>query len=402
MNNKLLIYSDCPIYGGCENLITNLLNSFELNNSYNIVFVYRYSKIYDNEFKRLNNKLGKVILNPIILPIFDSDYYLFTQKKMTKNIYRLKILINKISLFSGFSFLYILVYSFYLILKLKPNLIHINNGGYPASFSARIFSFVAGLLKKPVVMTINNLAQMQNNKFEKYYDYLISSSVNYFVTASRYASNILKKNRSFENSKFDVIPNAVFPFNSKSKLHEYKSVINFGCVGLLTHRKGFNIAIEAVALLKNKYSNFHLYIFGEGEELINLNNLINQYLLTEFVTLCGFVEDKNEIYGSIDVLVCPSLMNEDMPYVIIEAAANNIPCIGSNVAGIPEVIGIDGGFVFEANDFMMLANHMEKYLHNNNLYVNQGMAAYSNYLDIFTVDSVVSRYIRMYDGLLLN
>jgi glycosyltransferase involved in cell wall biosynthesis len=125
-------------------------------------------------------------------------------------------------------------------------------------------------------------------------------------------------------------------------------------------------------------------------------------LLTEFVTLCGFVEDKNEIYGSIDVLVCPSLMNEDMPYVIIEAAANNIPCIGSNVAGIPEVIGIDGGFVFEANDFMMLANHMEKYLHNNNLYVNQGMAAYSNYLDIFTVDSVVSRYIRLYDGLLLN
>jgi hypothetical protein len=45
---------------------------------------------------------------------------------------------------------------------------------------------------------------------------------------------------------------------------------------------------------------------------------------------------------------------------------------------------------------------MEKYLHNNNLYVNQGMAAYSNYLDIFTVDSVVSRYIRLYDGLLLN
>jgi hypothetical protein len=50
----------------------------------------------------------------------------------------------------------------------------------------------------------------------------------------------------------------------------------------------------------------------------------------------------------------------------------------------------------------MLANHMEKYLHKNNLYVNQGMAAYSNYLDIFTVDSVVSRYIRLYDGLLLN
>jgi glycosyltransferase involved in cell wall biosynthesis len=90
--------------------------------------------------------------------------------------------------------------------------------------------------------------------YGKYYDYLISSSVNYFVTASKYASNILKKNRSFENSKFDVIPNAVFPFSSKFKLHEYKSVINFGCVGLLTHRKGFNIAIEAVALLKNKYS----------------------------------------------------------------------------------------------------------------------------------------------------
>ena len=37
--------------------------------------------------------------------------------------------------------------------------------------------------------------------------------------------------------------------------------INFGCVGLLTSRKGFINAIKAVKVLSNKYSNFQLFIY---------------------------------------------------------------------------------------------------------------------------------------------
>ena len=50
------------------------------------------------------------------------------------------------------------------------------------------------------------------------------------------------------------------------------------------------------------------------------------------------------VYGQIDVLVVPSIWDENSPLVVHEAFAAGIPVVASNVGGLCEVIadGIDG------------------------------------------------------------
>lgn len=402
MKNRLLIYSDCPIYGGCENIITNLLNSNSLSKDFEISFVYRFSSIYHQEYKRINSSIHSVNEIPIKIPIFDSDFYLFNYGLISRNKYKLNIIIRRILDNSGFSFMYIFILSFYLILKLKPNIIHINNGGYPASYSVRIFAIVSKILNKSVIMTINNLAQKKINFMDGITDFFMLKSVDLFVTASKYASNMLTLNREFPYSKLTNIPNAISNNDFNKKIKEAFNFINFGCVGLLTSRKGFINAIKAVKVLSNKYSNFQLFIYGEGEEKENLTSIIEEYNLSNYVILKGFSNDKNEIYSKIDVLICPSTSNEDMPYVIIEAASYKIPCVGSNIAGIPEVIGTNGGMVYDANNIVQLSSYMEHYIVNNNLIEVDGNNAYSNYLENYTSGNVVSKYMNIYKSLLKN
>ena len=42
----VLIYSECPFFGGSENVIPVLLKDSELNKNFRIVFYYKYSKKY--------------------------------------------------------------------------------------------------------------------------------------------------------------------------------------------------------------------------------------------------------------------------------------------------------------------------------------------------------------------
>ena len=102
MKNRLLIYSDCPIYGGCENIITNLLNSNSLSKDFEISFVYRFSSIYHQEYKRINSSIHSVNEIPIKIPIFDSDFYLFNYGLISRNKYKLNIIIKRILDNSGF------------------------------------------------------------------------------------------------------------------------------------------------------------------------------------------------------------------------------------------------------------------------------------------------------------
>ena len=65
-----MYFSDCPFFAGCENMITNFLNSKEINNSFNVYFFYRKSDDYSLE---LNNRLLRNNVNciPLNLPNYN-------------------------------------------------------------------------------------------------------------------------------------------------------------------------------------------------------------------------------------------------------------------------------------------------------------------------------------------
>jgi len=116
--------------------------------------------------------------------------------------------------------------------------------------------------------------------------------------------------------------------------------IKFLYVGNFSENKGVFFLISAVEKLRKKYcTELNIVGFGEDEEKI--------YKISKekkFIKLHGFIphgERLTEIYRECDIFVLPSLYYEGFPRVILEAWANGLFVIASEVGGI-KGIGKDG------------------------------------------------------------
>lgn len=77
-------------------------------------------------------------------------------------------------------------------------------------------------------------------------------------------------------------------------------------VGRLAPVKGFDIAIEAALILKEKNISFHWYIIGEGSERSHLQHLIEIYHLEQVFTLLGLKENPYPYIRKAKIFVQPS------------------------------------------------------------------------------------------------
>jgi glycosyltransferase involved in cell wall biosynthesis len=74
-----------------------------------------------------------------------------------------------------------------------------------------------------------------------------------------------------------------------------------------------------------------LTIFGAGPEEANLKRKIHQGNMRQRISLCGWVP-ANAIWKQVDLLLAPSL-HEGMPNAVLEALANGVPVLASDIPG---------------------------------------------------------------------
>ncbi len=98
-----------------------------------------------------------------------------------------------------------------------------------------------------------------------------------------------------------------------------------------------------------------------------------------------------------DVLIHPSVSNEDLPNVISEAMALSLPIIGTRVAGIPDQV-IDGvnGLLVEPGSEEELARAIENLLGDHNARKSYGAASRERYLQRFSPEIAKTRYLELY------
>lgn len=104
--------------------------------------------------------------------------------------------------------------------------------------------------------------------------------------------------------------------------------------------KGHQILIEAVAALAGTHPWIHLELVGGGRYQTHLRHLADARNISDRIRFVGHVEDRDELLGHLDaaeVFAMPSL-TEGLPRALVEAFARGLPCIGSNVGGIPELL----------------------------------------------------------------
>lgn len=97
----------------------------------------------------------------------------------------------------------------------------------------------------------------------------------------------------------------------------------------LTPNKGIRYAIEAAALLKARGTEVSYFVIGNGEERSALEKLVRQKNITDRVHFLGFVPDAGRYLKAFDTFLLPSI-KEGMPYVLLEAAAADMPIVATN------------------------------------------------------------------------
>ncbi len=115
-----------------------------------------------------------------------------------------------------------------------------------------------------------------------------------------------------------------------------ESVVVVG-VGRLHPQKGYDVLLEALALLQPAPETLRLWIVGDGEEHAALEAQTRALNLQDTVQFLGAREDIPDLLRAADIFVLPSRF-EGMPYILLEAMAAGMAIIASEVGEVGNII----------------------------------------------------------------
>jgi glycosyltransferase involved in cell wall biosynthesis len=158
--------------------------------------------------------------------------------------------------------------------------------------------------------------------------------------------------------------------------------------------------VEAAGTLKKKRNDFHFFLVGEGDSLLDIKQAITKYNVNEEVSCLGFRKDIKELLAISDIGLNVSL-REGLPRSVMEMMAMNLPVIATNIRGNRDLV-INGstGVLIPVKDSEALANACASLLDNlmdRRLYGQQGrkciMQEYSLANVLREIDQVYKEFL---------
>lgn len=161
----------------------------------------------------------------------------------------------------------------------------------------------------------------------------LSGRVSAVVGISRFILERHLQNRRFAG----VGVRAVIPNARRGKVAAPRAIapegkLRFGFIGTLAPAKGVEFLLEAYASLPP--GGHSLQVAGRGEP--EYERHLQARASTDIVFMGNVVAA--DFFPAIDVLVVPSLWQEPLGMVIVEAFMHGVPVLASRVGGIPELV----------------------------------------------------------------
>ncbi len=397
---RVLIYTDCFCFGGCENVIPVLLKDKELNRYFKISLSYRYSVKYEEGLKQKINIDEHNVFPIRLLGYSDGDSLIDKIVRRLTSVFEIILMIYDVKIMTAH------------FKEVKPEILFINNGGYPGARTCRsavIAAKIAGV--KYIYFNVNNIAEPYNSmrRFIQYpIDYIIKNNVTRFAAASRYARKKLIEVLKLKSQKTLWILNT---FEKKSinvkrddirqRYVKDQNTILIGSVGHLALHKGHQHLLVAITKLKKQYGckKFKLVIIGEGPERNNLCNYVIENDLSDHVEIIPFQWNVFDYYNAMDIYVHPSIAFDDLPFAVREAMSMELPIIGTDFAGIPELVedGINGKLV-KPGDPVLLAEAISCLIEHEDDRKKYGEESCNIYKKYLSPQAVVRGYYKLFNG----
>ncbi|WP_293147672.1 glycosyltransferase [Moritella sp.] len=246
-------------------------------------------------------------------------------------------------------------------------------------------------------------------KFSKMalYQYLDKYSLkrlNRIFLVSQHMTNI-PSIQGLEANKYSVIENGIGGYMPTCEIEErlvtflHDKTTRLMAVGRLAVEKSFDTLIDALPKLIERDRNTALVIFGAGSEEHRLREKVRLLDLNEHVLLFGFVESLSSYFNLFDVFVMPSI-TEGTPIALLEAMQAKIPCVVTNVGGMPHMLAHgDGGWIVPPKDPLALQIAISKSLVQNQSQIKTTFA-YERVMHEFNYLHMSRRYISEYKSVL--
>lgn len=165
-------------------------------------------------------------------------------------------------------------------------------------------------------------------------------------------------------------------------------------VGLLVPRKGVHLLLAALADPRLP-ADLTLRIAGDGPERAALEGQARALGLAARVEFLGFRDDVPELLAEADAFVLPAQL-EQQPLVLIEAMGAGLPCLGTDVGGVADLLG-DAGLVVPAATAAAVADGLVALLGSD--VADLGARAARRARSRFSIETCADRHLDLYSSL---
>jgi glycosyltransferase involved in cell wall biosynthesis len=280
-----------------------------------------------------------------------------------------------------------------IIKEFKPDVLYLNTLGNGSAFAFILFRNLFSCL---TVATIHApyYGDLLPPLVEK-----ICFQIDQLCSASRWGLREMERLLPHIKNKLKMIPYGIaVPKMIPSPLPFSPSTILL--LGRLSSEKGFEIGVEAFALLKKRGVDARLLIAGEGDERPYLEFLVHQFDLKNCVEFTGGIRRDDEgvfsVINQATVVVMPSHF-EAFGLVALEAMRMGRPVIASNVGGLPEIVSDKvNGLLVPPGNAELFCSSMFDLLENPKKTIEMGREARSWAMENYLLEENVNEYEKLF------
>jgi len=167
-----------------------------------------------------------------------------------------------------------------------------------------------------------------------------------------------------EPERITCVPNGVPALGNAHDRRPPSGTWLLGTVALFRPRKGVEVLLESLAVLRSRGVDVRLRAVGAFETPAyewSINSLAEKLDLEDAIDWIGFTRGVNRELAKFDVFVLPSLFGEGLPMVVLEAMAAGVPVVASRVEGVPDAVSHrNTGLLVEPGSVSQLSRAIEE------------------------------------------
>jgi len=271
---------------------------------------------------------------------------------------------------SRFAYFYIFFKSFFPLLKILQNkkpdylIIHLIT-------SLPLFLFIFKNFKSKLILRISGFPKM--TFFRKLLWKLAAKNI-HKITCPTYGTFQDLSKFDFLKEKLCVLNDPIININEIQKARKRKVTINNDLnhiisnkkfllsVGRFSRQKNLLFYLKCIPEILKLDKELYFIFIGQGEDKKKFLEILNTLNISDRIFIIDHTKNVHYFMKRAQVLVLPSLW-EDPGFVLVEAGYNNCLVLSSNCPNGPsEIIGKDGGYLFESNSKKSFINTIDFYL----------------------------------------